>query len=110
MPLYSAIAPLLEANQWFRNGDHPDDRTIHGLNAGRVVGRHSTYGTPQQSVACAVCGQTLGAHGLLGTYTVCPGDYIIIHYDTKGKVTGYSVRDRKDFESRYELYTGGTPT
>ncbi|QBX32148.1 hypothetical protein [Pseudomonas phage PA1C] len=40
MPYYQAILPLVEAHQWFKNGDHPMDRTVNGINEGAIVGRH----------------------------------------------------------------------
>lgn len=110
MPLYSAVSPLLEANQWFRNGDHPDDRTINRINTGRVVKRHLYYKTPRGGSKCTFCGIPLDLHGMVGNTPVCPGDYIVTHFDGTGKVSGYSVENKDSFESKYELYKGSIPS
>lgn len=109
MALYAAISPLVEANQWFRNGDHPDDRTINRINTGRVVGRSKTYKTDKADYVCDQCGKPSGNHGVLGDNFVCPGDYIITHYNPNGTKQGYSVQRKHVFESRYELYKGPIP-
>lgn len=106
MPLYSAISPLLEATQWFKNGDHPDDHSINGIISGRVVRRCDAYRTEDHNVVCSVCKHALGLHGMVGTYSVCPGDYIVTHYNDKGKKVGHSVKAKAEFETRYELYKG----
>lgn len=84
----------IEAFQWFKNGDHPEDfkdvacKTITGrppnqkdfLVEGKVVRywrRPDIVGTTK----CTHCGKTMHEHGwietLEGGHIVCPGDWII---------------------------------
>lgn len=115
MALYSALLPLLECEQWFKNGDHKEDRTIHGLNEGRVVNRHPSVKDPDDiNTVCSICGIVMGKHGKLNpaihlqeaTHTgeVCPGDYIQTHRREDGRVSGYTVYKRELFEFFYEPY------
>lgn len=68
---------VIEATQWFQNGDHPEDGA--GGLEGRVVRyfRHPEVGgdTPCE------CGVRYHEHGwidtLEGGHRVCPGDWII---------------------------------
>tara|TARA_R110000787_G_scaffold225238_2_gene333243 strand:- start:233 stop:568 length:336 start_codon:yes stop_codon:yes gene_type:complete len=78
----------IEAHQWFKNGDHPEDfpnglNYIEGTNdlfEGKVVRR---FRDPEISgrMACKKCGDIYHHHGwietLKGGHTACPGDYII---------------------------------
>lgn len=77
----------VEASQWFRNGDHPEDHPPGTLlmpdgsvREGAVVRyfRHPDY--PGDS-PCEVCGVRLHEHGWIDTleqgHRVCPGDWII---------------------------------
>lgn len=79
----------VEAHQWFRNGDHPDD-DCHAtgeigsgeLSEGRVV-RYFRRPEPEYAGTKVheACGRTWHEHGwidtLEGGHTVCPGDWII---------------------------------
>lgn len=79
---------VVEATQWFRNGDHPDDntRTVHVedrpnfQSEGEVV---RYYRRPDDSGhrICDHCGQIMHKHGWIDTFEgghiVCPGDYVI---------------------------------
>ena len=81
------IPHILDAYQWFKNGDHPHDRCdmlrINGrdvLNDGSVVRRY--YGVWGEHIGqCLVCGTAYNDHGKVhtpsGEQTVCPGDWII---------------------------------
>ena len=105
---------VVEATQWWKNGDHPLDYTendISGMSAeyrrrenweGEVV-RYFRH--PEQDYAgqsnCGRCGEILHKHGwidtLEGGHTVCPGDWIITgvkgeHYPCKPDI----------FEATYE--------
>ena len=87
---------VIEATQWFKNGDHPEDRwspegVIPADWEGRVV---RYYRHPQVSgdKTCNMCGSTMHVHGwvdtLEGGHIVCPGDWIITgvkgeHYPCK---------------------------
>ena len=90
---------VIEASQWFKNGDHPLDysRTHHGLENGQLrdfqpqerqanawegdIVRY--YRTPSidGKQACKHCGKIMHEHGwidtLEGGHIVCPGDWII---------------------------------
>jgi hypothetical protein len=119
--LYSALLPLVELNQWYRNGDHPDDRTINRINTGRVVGRHFSMSDPVVSKEiCKDCDKPLGIHGFLNKnlaiqhpttcYVICPGDYIRTHRDPNtNRIVGYTTLKRVHVESFYELYKGPIP-
>jgi hypothetical protein len=87
---------VIEATQWFKNGDHPLDyseRGRGGLMEGKVVRyfRHpdKAYAGERQ---CDKCGEIMHKHGwidtLEGGHVVCPGDWIITgvkgeHYPCK---------------------------
>ena len=99
MARYRKKPVIIEATQWFVNGDHPldgDQRTD-----GCVVQR---YQAPEGSgdQPCRHCGNMLRVHGwvttLEGGHIVCPGDYIITgvngeHYPCKPDI----------FDKSYEL-------
>lgn len=115
MALYSALLPVMEANQWYRNGDHPEDRTINRINTGRIIQRHPTFKPHSDSLlVCEICSKHMGEHGkvnpavyngYLGTTDeVCPGDYIITHRNKDGRVNGYTVYKRQLFEFFYGPY------
>lgn len=86
---------IVEAHQWFRNGDHPKDNCRHiedrGLSEGEVV---RYYRTPECDghIECEKCKRIMHDHGwidtLEGGHIVCPADYIITgvegeHYPCK---------------------------
>jgi hypothetical protein len=104
---------VIEATQWFKNGDHPLDETrivtpVPGdgdpfKSEGKVVRyfRHpdKAYAGERQ---CEKCGEIMHKHGwidtLEGGHIVCPGDYIITgvkgeHYPCKPDI----------FEMTYEV-------
>lgn len=113
MPLYSAKEPLIELHQWFRNGDHPGDRTINRINEGRIVGRAKQ---PSMGVTCTcrLCPRPMSEHGEINPKilyntpdilnTVCPGDYIRTYRDPLGYVLGYGIMKAAEVQSTYELY------
>ena len=79
---------VVEAVQWFENGDHPDDAcevipdpedpSRSKLTDGKVVGRCVA------GKSCGRCGKAWSAHGWLHQ-AVCPGDWIVT--DSKGQRT-----------------------
>ena len=105
---------VIEATQWFKNGDHPDDNSewISGprpackfLGEGKVVRR---YRRPDKrgTQSCSECDSTMHYHGwietLEGGHVVCPGDWIITG------VKGERYPCKPDiFEVTYELVEGG---
>lgn len=101
---------VIEASQWFANGDHPKDyeTVVHGFENGQlhefspehrrandwegsIVRRYRTPDMDGES-ACKHCGRIMHVHGwietLEGGHIVCPGDWIITgvqgeHYPCK---------------------------
>jgi hypothetical protein len=79
---------VVEAHQWFKNGDHPEDGTERfkdgqfagELYEGKVVRYFRKPGSPGES-PCRECRQTMHVHGWIDTkeggHIVCPGDWII---------------------------------
>lgn len=104
---------IVEATQWFKNGDHPNDydhhrngfdgevmRTWSGAYArqqnweGDVVRYYRVPHIPGDR-ECQDCGNKMHDHGWIDTfdggYTVCPGDWIITtvnggHYPVKDEI------------------------
>ena len=68
---------VIEATQWFKNGDHPEDGTD---GEGKVV-RYYRHPDMNGQVACEQCGIIHHHHGWIDTleqgHRVCPGDWII---------------------------------
>ena len=109
MAKYRKKPVVIEATQWFKNGDHPNDATriVYGsvgepfLSEGKVV---RYYRDPQLSgeLKCSICGNQYHNHGwidtLEGGHIVCPSDWIITgvkgeHYPCKPDI----------FEMTYEV-------
>ena len=78
---------VIEATQWFKNGDHPEDdcRTLESdegpfLSEGKVV-RYFRRPDIDDDKECNWCGGTMRDHGWIdgpeGGVTVCPSDWII---------------------------------
>lgn len=87
---------VIEATQWFKNGDHPLDHAPIGIEnptamdlakydeylqfEGKVVRRYRRPGVSGET-GCKHCGQQMHVHGwtdtLEGGHIVCPGDWII---------------------------------
>ena len=88
MPKFRKKPVVIEATQWFKNGDHPEDgdeRFTSGefkgeLFEGNVV---RYYRTPEMDGQnkCRHCGLIMHVHGwidtLEGGHIVCPGDWVI---------------------------------
>lgn len=90
---------VIEAHQWFRNGDHPADYdgVTQGLKDGELVDfpgeyrkrlgwegavvRYYRHPEMDSKTVCSHCGKIMHVHGwidtLEGGHTVCPGDWII---------------------------------
>lgn len=89
---------IIEATQWFKNGDHPDDGPKEF--EGKIV-RYFRHPSIHGYYICRECGLNMHCHGwidtLEGGHNVCPGDWIIIgikgeHYPCKPDI----------FEATYE--------
>jgi len=88
MPKYRKRPVVIEAEQWFKNGDHSEDeiRVITGTDGrmfnseGKVVRYFRDPGVDGQST-CSHCDKIMHVHGwidtLEGGHVVCPGDWII---------------------------------
>jgi len=88
MTKYRKKPVVIEATQWFKNGDHPKDYADNEDGAGRkandwegdVVRRFRDPGVFWKST-CRHCGEIMHVHGwidtLEGGHIVCPGDWII---------------------------------
>lgn len=88
MAKYRKIPVVIDATQWFRNGDHPEDNcyTVLGqegspfLSEGEVV-RYFRHPDIPGTKKCGHCSLDMHDHGwietLEGGHIVCPGDYII---------------------------------
>lgn len=94
---------IIDATQWFKNGDHPEDRcdlldypnkdgsVFSYPTEGKVVRFYRHPVVPGEKV-CRHCQQSMNNHGwidtLEGGHVVCPGDWIITgvkgeHYPCK---------------------------
>ena len=103
MARYRKKPVVIEATQWFKNGDHPHDNAwemfdypggcsrLRVVREGAVVRyfRHPALGG---ETGCKHCADPMHAHGwidtLEGGHIVCPGDWIITgvkgeHYPCK---------------------------
>ena len=83
---------VIDATQWFKNGDHPDDDVFRPFEdtgkipteprEGKIV-RYFRVPDPNWagSVVCSKCGHIMHDHGWIDTledgHNVCPGDWII---------------------------------
>jgi hypothetical protein len=101
MALYRKKPVVVEATQWFKNGDHPLDYQNDMPNPFPNEGNSTMYTAAHQSEnnwegqvvryyrhpevsgdsLCEQCGQIHHVHGWIDTleqgHRVCPGDYII---------------------------------
>lgn len=70
---------VIEASQWFKNGDHPADVSLVGRE-GAVV-RYYRHPNVPGDKPCEQCGKPHDIHGWIDTleqgHRVCPGDWII---------------------------------
>ena len=102
---------VIEATQWFNNGDHPDDNVWRPFEdtgkkpdkprEGEVV-RYYRHPRIDGQTLCEHCGYKIHWHGFIdtlegGDHTVCIGDWIITgiegeHYPCKPRI----------FEATYE--------
>ena len=88
MPKFRKKPIVIEAHQWFKNGDHPDDgneRFVIGEFAGELyegkVVRYFRHPSVDGELLCEHCGVQMREHGWIDTleagHNVCPGDWII---------------------------------
>lgn len=107
MAKYRKVPVVVEATQWFKNGDHPEDTCvlITGSDGpfwseGKVVRYYRRPDVPGKT-SCKQCGLPHHDHGwidtLEGGHIVCPGDYIITGVDGERYPCKPSI-----FEKTYE--------
>lgn len=112
--------PVVDAVQWWRNGDHPlDDSHLLEpgdsttqfepfLSEGKIVRRHLT---PEMNGhhQCPRCSRIMHDHGWIETpeagYIVCPGDFII-----QGAQDEFYPCEPLIFQATYEPADGVTVT
>ena len=102
MAKYRKLPVVIEAFQWFKNGDHPDDGPA--AHEGNLV-RYYRHPANNGRRSCDKCNHTMHDHGwidtLEGGHAVCVGDWII-----KG-VKGEFYPCKPDiFAATYELAKG----
>jgi len=82
---------VIEASQWFKNGDHPDDKSMMLLSTGEAsaegflsegkVVRYYRRPECDGQHKCMYCNDIMHNHGWIDTmeggHIVCPGDWII---------------------------------
>lgn len=87
MALFRKKPVVIDATQWFKNGDHPDDACdyvddtpLPFLTEGHVVRYYRRPDDPGER-PCEHCRDRMHAHGWIDTkeggHIVCPGDWII---------------------------------
>ena len=104
---------VIEAVQWWENGDHPKDNTEAMVQDGKTFFsegavvryyRHPNVPGETPCISTMPCARTMHFHGWIDTpeggHTVCPGDWIITgvkgeHYPCKPDI----------FEATYEAVT-----
>jgi hypothetical protein len=120
MTKYRLKLPPVEAAQWFKNGDHPEDYVgdTQGFDHGEVrnfpgderrargwegnVVRYFRHPDIDGATPCEACGAIMHDHGWIdqGEYgrTVCPGDWVITEANGRRHACKPNV-----FEARFEL-------
>ena len=74
---------VIEATQWFKNGDHPDDASDGSILKEGLVVRYFCRPDVPDAQLCSKkkCSRHMGLHGWIDTseggHIVCPGDWII---------------------------------
>ena len=87
MPKYRKRPVEIEAHQWRKNGDHPEDNptrdgtTPNGEHWEGEVVRYFRHPDIPGDQKCSKCGYTMHHHGWIDTledgHNVCPGDWIV---------------------------------
>lgn len=83
MAQYRKKPVVIEATQWHRNGDHPQDHATHEGRQGweGEVVRYYRHPDVSGLTPCKHCGVRMHEHGwidtLEGGHIVCPGDFVI---------------------------------
>jgi len=88
MPKFRKKPVVVEAHQWFKQGDHPEDKchAVRGelISEGEVVRRFNSC-DDTTATQCPECSAYFSQHGFIDTkeggHRVCPGDWIITGVD-----------------------------
>jgi len=113
MPMFKKLPVIVEAHQWFKNGDHPEDGTevfkdgeFKGQKLEGKVVRYFRTPSCDGAAVCQKCGTCMHDHGwidtLEGGHIVCSGDWII-----KGVEGEYYPCKPNIFERTYEEVPDG---
>jgi hypothetical protein len=99
---------IVEATQWFKNGDHPEDnlppasKIVAGERTEGAVVRYFRLPDFSGREICNQCNHTFHEHGWIddvqGGHMVCPGDWII----TEQNGEQYYPCKPDAFEATYE--------
>ena len=102
---------VIDAFQWFKNGDHPEDGDTNTVE-GKVV-RYFRRPDVKGDTLCSECGKPFHIHGWIDTledgHRVCPSDWII----TGVRGERYPCKDsifRETYEPVPEVSATGRPT
>lgn len=85
---FRKLPVVIDATQWFKNGDHPLDdvfRVFEDTGVRPTKPREGSivryYRCPEHATHCEHCGKLMHDHGWIATleggHIVCPGDWII---------------------------------
>lgn len=99
MPLFTKRPDTVEAHQWLKNGDHPEDyaKPVHGFERNHLMTyspQHQRFNDWEGQVVrryhspdldggkgCKHCTRLMHDHGWIdspgGGHIVCPGDWVI---------------------------------
>lgn len=88
--MHKATKKTVDATQWFKDGDHPQDNSVKlpngNMSEGQVVGFYRN--TDDEGRICNKCGHTMYEHGMINTQTVCPGCWIVTEENNTHLVYG----------------------
>lgn len=72
---------LVDAVQWWKNGDHPEDMSVGGNVEGLVVRYYRNPRDPDADFPCPDCGERYLDHGSIDrdpyVIRVCPGAFVV---------------------------------
>ena len=111
MAKYRKKPVVIEATQWFKNGDHPNDNSkklVSGFFSEGEVVRRWRHPNKTGDILCRQCHIAMNMHGWVDTlesgHTVCPGDWII----TGVKGENYPIKD-SIFKETYNMEEKNRP-
>lgn len=114
MTKYRKMPIEVEAIQWFKNSDHPEDKSVEltdkegskYLSEGKIIRYYRTPKLDGQN-KCKHCNEIMHFHGWIDTiqggHIVCPGDWIITDDRVEKDKYGHYYPCKPDiFEQTYE--------